>query len=154
MTEQTTPENPYKPRAVDLALAALGAAIAGDDDTASLALAAVVKETDIPGLMDAIYVWCDTLITQAGTAGQLLDLEWIDADSDRVVGAEDVPEEIRWAGHLLLARAGGDRERFVELIRSLDPDPFRMAAFVGALFALVADNLKLVLAARRRTGLS
>jgi hypothetical protein len=154
MADQSTPESPYDPRAVELALGALGASIAGDDETANEALAAIVKETDIPGLVDAIYVWCDTLITQARTGGQLLDLEWIDADSDRVVGAEDVPEEIRWAGHLLLARAEGNHERFVELMRGLGLDPFRMADFIGGLFALVADNLKHVLVAQRRAALS
>ncbi|TMR90543.1 hypothetical protein [Nonomuraea basaltis] len=148
-----TPDQ-LNPRAVELALAALGAAIATDDDTASAALATIVTETGAPGLMDAIYVWCDTLITQAGPSAMFLDVEWADDETGHVIAPQDVPAEAQWAGRLLTARAEDDEETFVTLMRDLGTDPLRVADHVGALFDLVAVNLRRALDARRRAALS
>ena len=133
-----------KERARTLAAYALRDARAGDYAAASKQVRALNAELGPAGTMIAIAGWCDTLAAHSGISENSgpLALGWKDADTGRMhSGAEGVPDRIRWAGQLIVARAALDKPMFDALIMSLPEDKSVVGSYVGAVLETVATTL-------------
>ena len=144
--EQTGPD----PRLLLLAAKALHYAMAEDWERASRAVQVLGDAFGGDGCVTAMLGWADTLISRTpGLAGdgrpvrlafQTLETGHIDYNAD------DVPDDVRWAGRLLAARAADDRDTFEALINSV-PDDATWSKYVGAVLKMSALNLRAAQAA-------
>ena len=65
-----------------------------------------------------------------------------DAETGRVhLGTEGVPDRVRWAGQLIVARAALDKPMFDALIMSLPEDKAVVGSYVGAVLETVAVTM-------------
>ncbi len=135
-------------RTLRLAAEALYAAMAADSPRATEAVKAINAECGGEGLGLAISAWCDTLICEyrkaTGTAEDApVKFAWQDADTgDISVTGSDLPDQARWAGRLIAARARLDRESYEALISSLPDDGWVIGGYVSALLSSVALTLQ------------
>jgi hypothetical protein len=133
-----------KDRARTLAACALRDARAGDYAAASRQVRELNAEYGSAGTMIAIAGWCDTLAAHCGISENSgpLALGWKDAETGRVhLGAEGVPDRVRWAGQLIIARAALDKPMFDALISSLPDDKAAVGSYVGAVLETVAVTM-------------
>jgi hypothetical protein len=133
-----------KDRARALAATALACARKGDWQAASGHVQQLGSECGPDGTLYAVMGWCDTLAAKQGideNSGPLA-LGWRDEDTGRFhLGGEGVPDRIRWAGQLIVARAALDEEMFWALIKALPKDPRVVGDHVGALLETVAITM-------------
>lgn len=115
-------------------------AVAGEPVAAGRALDAVFAAGPM-AVMTLISVAADTHIAAVERAhgllpaGKAVQPVWVDVDTGRVSGADDVDPVWRWAGRYVAARAAGDAaqcEALVNGLRELPP-----AAVVGQVGGLV-----------------
>ena len=114
-----------KERARILAAYALRDARAGDYAAASRYVRELNAECGSQGTMFAVNGWCDTLAAHSGISENSgpLALGWKDAETGRVhLGTEGVPDRVRWAGQLIVARAALDKPMFDALIMEEEAD--------------------------------
>ena len=133
-----------KERARTLAAYALRDARAGDYTAASKHVRQLNDECGSQGTMIAVCGWCDTLAAHSGVSENSgpLALGWKDAETGRVhAGAEGVPDRVRWAGQLIVARAALDKPMFDALIASLPDDKAVIGSYVGAVLDTVAITM-------------
>lgn len=133
-----------KERARTLAAYALRDARAGDYTAASKHVRALNAECGSQGTMFAVCGWCDTLAAHLNldeNSGPLA-LGWKEAETGRVhAGTEGVPDRVRWAGQLIVARAALDKQMFDALIKSLPDDKAVVGSYVGAVLETVAVTM-------------
>ena len=133
-----------KERARTLAAYALRDARAGDYTAASRRVRELNAECGSQGAMIAVCGWCDTLAAHSGISENSgpLALGWKDAETGRVhLGTEGVPDRVRWAGQLIVARAALDRPMFDALIKALPDDKAVVGSYVGAVLETVAVTM-------------
>ena len=133
-----------KDRARTLAAYALRDARAGDYTAASRHVRELNAECGGAGMMIAVRGWCDTLAAHSGVSENSgpLALGWKDAETGRVhLGTEGVPDRVRWAGQLIVARAALDKPMFDALIAALPDDKAVIGSYVGAVLETVAITM-------------
>jgi len=133
-----------KDRARTLAAYALRDARAGDYAAASRHVRELNAECGSTGAMIAVRGWCDTLAAHSGVSENSgpLALGWKDAETGRVhLGTEGVPDRVRWAGQLIVARAALDKPMFDALIAALPDDKAVIGSYVGAVLETVAITM-------------
>ena len=133
-----------KERARTLAAYALRDARAGDYAAASKRVSELNAECGGAGVMIAVAGWCDTLAAHTGISENSgpLTLGWKDAETGRVhLGTEGVPDRVRWAGQLIVARAALDKPMFDALIMALPEDKTVAGSYVGAVLETVAVTM-------------
>jgi len=133
-----------KDRARTLAAYALRDARAGDYAAASRHVRELNAECGSTGAMIAVCGWCDTLAAHSGVSENSgpLALGWKDAETGRVhLGTEGVPDRVRWAGQLIVARAALDKPMFDALIAALPDDKAVIGSYVGAVLETVAITM-------------
>jgi hypothetical protein len=133
-----------KDRARILAAYALRDARAGDYAAASKHVRALNAECGGEGTMFAVCGWRDTLAAHSGISENSgpLALGWKDADTGRIhAGTEGVPDRVRWAGQLIVARAALDKPMFDALIAALPDDKAVIGSYVGAVLETVAITM-------------
>ncbi|WP_242890152.1 hypothetical protein [Actinomadura litoris] len=126
-------------RAVQLAGAALTAALGNDWQRASAMLQRISTECGGEGMQRALLSLCDTVIHHAGiTPGQPVRIMFQQADGDgRITGADEVQRrESVWAGRLLAARAADDEDTWSALIEALPRDGYAIGQHVIALLEM------------------
>jgi hypothetical protein len=139
-----TAPDALKERARTLAAYALRDARAGDYAAASKTVRELNAELGPQGTMIAIAGWCDTLAAHCGISegSGPLALGWKDTETGRLhLGAEGVPDRIRWAGQLIVARAALDKPMFDALIMALPEDKTVAGSYVGAVLETVAITM-------------
>ena len=130
-------------RAMRLAGDALRCALVDDWTLATRTVQRISDECGSAGVARAILGWSDTLIARTpGLHGNAVRLAFMNADSGEVGGADDVPEEVRWAGRVLAARAADDEDAWNALMDALPDDPAATGRHVARLLHLVALNLR------------
>lgn len=131
-------------RAVRLAGDALRAALTENWPVANKTVERIDAECGATGIVTAILGWSDTLIARVpNLTGRPVRLAFMNADSGRIdENADDVPDETRWAGRLLAARAADDEATWNALVDALPDDPAAVGAHVGHLLQMVALNLR------------
>lgn len=145
-------------RAVRLAAKALTHALKEDWPAATRAVQAVNDKCGSGGIATAILVWSDTLIDyNPGTTGdgRPVRLAFMNADTGHVdldENADAVPEQFRWAGRVIAARAAQDQPGWEALIDSLPDDPHVHGRHVGAVLEVVALTLRNILGGRSPQG--
>jgi hypothetical protein len=141
-------------RGIQLATEALQAAMEEDSERASAAVKAISSELGGPGLYLAIVAWCDAVILRyrevTGTPDDgPVRMAWQNTDTgDISATGNDVPEETRWAGRLIAARAALDEPAWDALMSSLPEDGWAIGGYVSALLSTVALTLRRMLASR------
>ena len=134
-----------KDRARTLAWQALQAARKGDYAAASEIVRTLNADCGSTGAMFAICGWIDTLAAQSGISEESgpLALGFRDADTGEThAGTDGVPDRIRWAGQLIIARARLDKPMFDALIAALPPDDKAViGSYVGAVLETVATTM-------------
>jgi hypothetical protein len=133
-----------KERARILAAYALRDARAGDYAAARKHVSQLNAECGGVGTMIAVRGWCDTLAAHSGVSENSgpLALGWKDAETGRIhLGTEGVPDRVRWAGQLIVARAALDKPMFDALIASLPDDKAVVGSYVGAVLETVAVTM-------------
>lgn len=133
-----------KEQARTLAAYALRDARAGDYAAASRHVRQLNAECGSQGTMIAVCGWCDTLAAQSGISESSgpLALGWKDTETGRVhSGTEGVPDRVRWAGRLIVARAALDKPMFDALLAALPHDKAVVGSYVGAVLETVAITM-------------
>lgn len=128
-------------RAMELAGAALTAALGGDWGRAGKLLQRVGDECGPDGVERAMLGWCDTLVAKMGVApGTPVRIAFQEAgDGKPVTDADEVSrEEIVWAGRMVAARAAADHAAWGALIDALPDDPRGVGRHVGAVLEVAA----------------
>lgn len=134
-------------RITGLAAIALRNALDGDMKAAMATAAQISDQTGGGGLEYAMRGWCDSLIIPmrqaTGTpADAVIRPAWVDVDSGRVdFDADNVPAETRWAGRMIAARAGLDKDMWNALMEALPRDGYAIGDHVAALLGMVAETL-------------
>jgi hypothetical protein len=140
-------------RAIQLAGAALRAAMAGDWGAAGAAIQAASDECGGGGVELCVRSWCDTTINRfrqvTGTpANAPVRPVWVQADTSRVYAdADEVPPAVRWAGRVMAARASLDREAYEALLESIPHDDVAVGEHLHALLDSAAQTLRRLLEA-------
>lgn len=149
MTEQ---RSKVQQRALRLAGNALRAAYADNLPLANTIIERIDAECGVEGVTLAILGWSDTLIKRTPhLTGKPVRLAFMNADSGRVdENADDVPQEVRWAGRLIAARAADDEQTWNALIDALPRDEAAVGRHVGHLLQMVALNLRHLDQAKKR----
>jgi hypothetical protein len=144
-----------KQRARTLAAQALAAARKDDYPAASALVRQLNAECGSEGTMHAICGWIDTLAAKSGISEKdaVLALGFRDAGTGQVhLGSEGVPDRIRWAGQLIIARARLDEPMFRALISALPADKTAAGSYVGAVLETVACTINDLLPAKPEEG--
>lgn len=133
-----------KQRARTLAAQALAAARGNDYPAASALVRQLNAECGSEGAMIAVCGWIDTLAVKSGISEKdaVLALGFRDAGTGLAqLGSEGVPDRIRWAGQLIIARARLDEPMFSALIAALPKDKAVVGSYVGAVLETVACTI-------------
>ncbi|TYB71185.1 hypothetical protein FXF51_01745 [Nonomuraea sp. PA05] len=144
MTEQNIPQ-PYDPLAVSHAKQAITAALHEDDDTTAQLVATIVNETGLPGILDAVFVWCATIHARIGLPfGVILTLTYIHPETGEPIPETEADPALIWASHVIQAYVARDKPRFDSLLKDmLDGDPGRLAAQLITMVEHVAAHIRL-----------
>jgi hypothetical protein len=120
---------------VRLASAAFRAALAYKTDSALAYVQRISDECGGEGLYVAMMAWIDAYADHA-TDGQptrsKARMGYIEADTGQFDrdDSDNLPDEIRWAGQLVIARTTLDRERFDALIKEMPTDAGQIGVYV------------------------
>lgn len=135
-------------RAVRLAAIALYAAMAENWPAATRAVQAINDRCGSAGISRAVLCWSDTLIDynpETNGDGRPVRLSFMNADTGHVNFDDDadaVPEQFRWAGRIIAARAAQDLPAWEAMIDALPDDPKVHGDHVGAVLQVVALTLR------------
>ena len=119
------------------ATAALDAIRAGDHAATDRALHQLRADRGMAGITTALMHWCDAALDHMPDTGGPVRLSWKDTATGNVhTATESVPITERWAGQLLAARANGDRDMFLALVKAVPDEAIN--AHVGAMVQVAA----------------
>lgn len=131
---------------VRLASTAFDAALAGAWPKAARAIVRINDECGGEGLGAALLAWIDAYVDHA-TDGAPTRARPRMAYINTETGALDredsgsLPDEVRWAGQLIGARAAMDEQRYVELLAELPDEGFEIGERVLTVLRLVATTI-------------
>lgn len=149
MTEQNTPR-PFNPHAVAAAQYALNAAILDDDESAARLIAAILRDTGMHGVRDAIVTCCETFQHHTGfPAGTQLDQTYVHPETGEPIPESEAEPTLVWASHVIEAYVARDQERFETLFRNLGDDPEPVLAHLTEMVEHVAAQVMLADQTRR-----
>lgn len=103
---------------------ALHCALHDDPEGAVEALKVMIDNHGLEALYPAILAWIDTVISvmEPYDQARLVELRFIENNTEEVTGAEEVPAPVAWAGRLLAARLADDRDMFQALATAVRYD--------------------------------
>lgn len=121
----------------DAATTALDAMRVGDHAATDLALHHLRADHGMAGITTALMHWCDAALDHMPDTGGPVRLSWKDTVNGNIhTATESVPITERWAGQLLAARANGDRDMFLALVKAVPDEAIN--AHVGAMVQVAA----------------
>lgn len=130
--------------AVRLASRTLAACQADRWDDASALLTRIVEEHGGDGVCLALTAWCDAYADHAtdGLTGDepvhaVDGMNYMNAKTG-AMGAESMPDRIRWAGEMITARAAMDRDWWLALLADTGAHPHLLSERVWAVLECVA----------------
>ncbi|TDD37849.1 hypothetical protein E1287_07270 [Actinomadura sp. KC06] len=122
----------------DAAMAALDTMRAGDRAATDRALNQLLDEHGPAAIPIALMHWCDAALAPImPPGGGPVRLSWMDTVTGRVqAGDIGVPVTEQWACRLLAARANGDRDMFLDLVKAVPDEAIN--AHIGAMVQMAA----------------
>ena len=148
-----TEEPPFdRAEVVRLAKVALTAAIGNRNGEATSAVQAIADLHE-DAITIAMMAWCDTALAHVPgwqtSPGNGVIMQFREEKAGGIQGPDEVPEGVRWAGEVLIARARMDEAAFIEAISSCESDR-EFSANISHLLTLIATNLRPVYEAAKQ----
>lgn len=146
MTPSAPPPSPHP--WLTLAGRVLWRMVDGEQEVASAALQEMVLEHGADAVVEAMQAWADTALAYRPPPrpGQPFRLGFLNADTGRITGADEVAPAQAWAGQLIAARAADDHSMFRALVESTR-DTEEWSRRVWALLHVCALNIRAARAA-------
>ncbi|MGR6921201.1 hypothetical protein ACU635_43755 [[Actinomadura] parvosata] len=149
MTTPNSPQ-PFDAFAVSRAQYAVAAAMTGEADAASTLIAAIVDGVGMPGVYDAVFVWCATFHARTGHPfGVHLTLTYVHPETGQPIPESEAAPTLVWASHVIQAYVARDKARFEDLLRDLGEDREQIMEHLTTMVEHVAAHVRLAESAGR-----